>query len=80
MVLNDGETYTNLEGCKVVYVETRGLEDYESEEIIAEIYQKGKTDSGRVVSEFQNTTMIATEASVTISYLADLVERIKDIG
>jgi hypothetical protein len=80
MVLNDGETYTDLTGCKVVHVDTRGLEDYESEDIIVEIYQNGKTEHGSVVAEFNRDGLIATDISSQITFLADLVERVKNIG
>lgn len=44
MVLNDGETYTSLEGCALIKV-SESVDDADMNEMVKEIYtQDGKTN------------------------------------
>lgn len=51
MVLNDGETYTDLEGCKIVVV---SHEDFEDESFAVRQAFHGNTGYGRVVTVFND--------------------------
>lgn len=54
MVLEDGETYSNLKGCKIVCVnDTDAFQTDDINEVIKEIAQVGENALGYIVTEFK---------------------------
>jgi len=56
MLLNDGETYTNLEGCKILEVR----DDYTDEEVPA---------NARVVADFGPNDMVVQRVGAVVTLL-----------
>jgi len=56
MVLNDGETFTSLNGCKIVEVYD-GLTDDEIEEYLKNINHQPKNHNMKVITTFKDNGM-----------------------
>lgn len=70
MVLNDGETYTGLDGCKIVRVTDEAIiEDADFDTVIEDIATTGENFHGKVVAEFDGTSMIAGSCGTTVGFL-----------
>jgi len=71
MVLEDGETYTILEGCKIVALDANGIKTYEQDEdtVVSSTYIRASTEFGHVVAEFTRDGMTTVNADgVTVTF------------
>lgn len=57
MVLEDGETYTLLDGCKIIVLDV-DVEDADVDEIVADTYNKGETKYGKVIVTFTANKLV----------------------
>ena len=64
MVLEDGETYTQLSGCKILVLNKRLWDDNPEaqDEMVAELYQQGSMYYGDVVADFGANGMVIGRA------------------
>jgi len=71
MVLDDGETYTDLAGCKILALDYDGIEHFDQDEdsVIADTAKRGVTEFGKVVAEFTQDGMTSVKLSgVTVTF------------
>jgi hypothetical protein len=53
MVLNDGETYTDLKGCKILRIDNQAVKGEDLDFVIEDVYYGVDIDNGEIITEFQ---------------------------